>query len=81
MKTKGVDVEDGLRDDVEDAVQKVGNATGCTVSALPCSCASQLDAQVLPCQSCPARAQGTGELLTHFPCLVGFIFSEKICLY
>ncbi|XP_076789995.1 OTU domain-containing protein 3 isoform X4 [Arvicanthis niloticus] len=30
MKTKGVDVEDGLRDDMEDAVQKVGNATGCT---------------------------------------------------
>ncbi|NP_001364018.1 OTU domain-containing protein 3 isoform 1 [Mus musculus] len=30
MKTKGVDVKDGLRDDVEDAVHKVGSATGCT---------------------------------------------------
>lgn len=29
-KTKGVDFEDGLRDEVEDAVQKVGNATGCS---------------------------------------------------
>lgn len=30
MKTKGVDVKDGLRDDMEDAVHKVGSATGCT---------------------------------------------------
>lgn len=29
-KTKGVDLEDGPRDEVEDAVQKVGNATGCS---------------------------------------------------
>lgn len=34
MKTQGVDFEDSLRDDVEDAVQKVGNATGCTDSNL-----------------------------------------------
>ncbi|XP_052571865.1 OTU domain-containing protein 3 isoform X2 [Peromyscus californicus insignis] len=30
IKTKGVDFEDGPRDEVEDAVQKVGNATGCS---------------------------------------------------
>lgn len=29
-KTKGVDLEDDLRDEVEDAVQKVCNATGCS---------------------------------------------------
>ncbi|XP_004850511.1 OTU domain-containing protein 3 isoform X1 [Heterocephalus glaber] len=29
IKTKGVDLEDDLRDEVEDAVQKVCNATGC----------------------------------------------------
>lgn len=34
MKTQGVDFKDSLRDDVEDAVQKVGNATGCTDSNL-----------------------------------------------
>ena len=32
IKTKGVDFEDDLRDEVEDAVQKVCNATGCSVS-------------------------------------------------
>lgn len=42
MKTKGVDVKDGLRDDVEDAVHKVGSATGCTVST---------HAQILPCRA------------------------------
>lgn len=31
-KTKAVDLEDDLRDEVEDAVQKVCNATGCSVS-------------------------------------------------
>ena len=31
-KAKGVDSEDDLRDEVEDAVQKVCNATGCSVS-------------------------------------------------
>lgn len=35
IKTKGVDFEDGPKDEVEDAVQKVGNATGCSVSILP----------------------------------------------
>ncbi|XP_004678620.1 PREDICTED: OTU domain-containing protein 3 [Condylura cristata] len=30
IKTKGVDFEDDLRDEVEDAVQKVCNATGCS---------------------------------------------------
>ncbi|CAH7440839.1 OTU domain-containing protein 3 isoform X1 [Phodopus roborovskii] len=30
IKTKGVDLEDCPRDEVEDAVQKVGNATGCS---------------------------------------------------
>ncbi|KAL6067375.1 hypothetical protein STEG23_012468 [Scotinomys teguina] len=30
IKTKGVDHEDDPRDEVEDAVQKVGNATGCS---------------------------------------------------
>ncbi|XP_025712508.1 OTU domain-containing protein 3 isoform X2 [Callorhinus ursinus] len=30
IKTKSVDFEDDLRDEVEDAVQKVGNATGCS---------------------------------------------------
>lgn len=35
IKTKGVDFEDGQKDEVEDAVQKVGNATGCSVSILP----------------------------------------------
>nr|XP_045374429.1 OTU domain-containing protein 3 isoform X2 [Camelus bactrianus] len=30
IKTKGVDFEDDLKDEVEDAVQKVGNATGCS---------------------------------------------------
>ncbi|XP_014315713.1 OTU domain-containing protein 3 isoform X3 [Myotis lucifugus] len=30
VKTKGVDFEDDLRDEVEDAVQKVCNATGCS---------------------------------------------------
>ncbi|KAM7098931.1 OTU domain-containing protein 3 isoform 1-T1 [Molossus nigricans] len=30
VKTKGVDVEDELRDEVEDAVQKVCSATGCS---------------------------------------------------
>ncbi|KAL1777425.1 OTU domain-containing protein 3 [Sigmodon hispidus] len=30
IRTKGVDFEDGPRDEVEDAVQKVGNATGCS---------------------------------------------------
>lgn len=30
IKTKRVDFEDGLRDEVEDAVQKVVNATGCS---------------------------------------------------
>ncbi|XP_057640342.1 OTU domain-containing protein 3 isoform X1 [Chionomys nivalis] len=30
IKTKGVDFEDGPKDEVEDAVQKVGNATGCS---------------------------------------------------
>ncbi|XP_036034733.1 OTU domain-containing protein 3 isoform X1 [Onychomys torridus] len=30
IKTKGVDFEDGPRDEVEDAVQRVGNATGCS---------------------------------------------------
>lgn len=34
MKTQGVDFKDSLRDDMEDAVQKVGNATGCTDSNL-----------------------------------------------
>lgn len=34
MKTQGVDFEDSLRDDMEDAVQKVGNATGYTDSNL-----------------------------------------------
>ncbi|XP_021574574.1 OTU domain-containing protein 3 [Carlito syrichta] len=29
-KTKGIDLEDDLRDEVEDAVQKVCNATGCS---------------------------------------------------
>lgn len=29
-KAKGVDSEDDLRDEVEDAVQKVCNATGCS---------------------------------------------------
>lgn len=32
VKTKGVDLEDDLRDEVEDAVQKVCSATGCSVS-------------------------------------------------
>lgn len=32
IKTKGIDFEDDLRDEVEDAVQKVCNATGCSVS-------------------------------------------------
>ncbi|XP_005883101.1 PREDICTED: OTU domain-containing protein 3 isoform X4 [Myotis brandtii] len=32
VKTKGVDFEDDLRDEVEDAVQKVCNATGCSVT-------------------------------------------------
>lgn len=32
IKMKGVDSEDDLRDEVEDAVQKVCNATGCSVS-------------------------------------------------
>ena len=31
-KAKGVNFEDDLRDEVEDAVQKVCNATGCSVS-------------------------------------------------
>lgn len=31
-KTEGIDYEDNLRDEVEDAVQKVCNATGCSVS-------------------------------------------------
>lgn len=30
IKTKGIDFEDDLRDEVEDAVQKVCNATGCS---------------------------------------------------
>ncbi|KFO19179.1 OTU domain-containing protein 3 [Fukomys damarensis] len=30
IKTKGVDLEDNLKDEVEDAVQKVCNATGCS---------------------------------------------------
>ncbi|XP_063091701.1 OTU domain-containing protein 3 isoform X4 [Cavia porcellus] len=30
IKTKGIDLEDDLRDEVEDAVQKVCNATGCS---------------------------------------------------
>lgn len=34
MKTQEVDFKDSLRDDMEDAVQKVGNATGCTDSNL-----------------------------------------------
>lgn len=48
MKTQG----DSLRDDMEDAVQKAGSATGCTVSTLPCRCASQLDAQYPSLQVC-----------------------------
>lgn len=32
IKTKGADLEDDLTDEVEDAVQKVRNATGCSVS-------------------------------------------------
>lgn len=51
MKTKGVDVKDGLRDGVEDAVHEVGSATGCTVSIFPCSSAWPLEAQRLPCRA------------------------------
>lgn len=32
VKTKGGDLDDDLRDEVEDAVQKVCTATGCSVS-------------------------------------------------
>ena len=40
-KAQGVDFEDGLRDAVEDAVQKVCGATGCSVSACCAVAAAQ----------------------------------------
>lgn len=57
IKTKRVDFEDGLRDEVEDAVQKVVNATGCSVSIFPCSHGSQLDAQIASFPVAMAQSQ------------------------
>lgn len=90
-----MDFEDGPKDEVEDAVQKVGNATGCSVSILPPATPhswmlsqypspTMLHSRCYHARAGLPEAQENGELLIHFPCLLDFTHqcseSQGVCL-